>query len=540
MKRYFAILIAVTLLISLSAGFAGAEGKEITWARAYDSTSLDPAEASDDNSLNIVAYIGEGLVRLVNGEIVPGVAESWDISEDGVIYTFHLRQSTWSDGTPLNANDFVYSFIRLLDPANGHAQSGTASMLKNALAFGEGNVEAADVGIKALDDYTLEVTFEYPGFENLFTLTKPMLMPVNQTLADAVGTAYGSDTDKVLGNGPYILTEWSHEDRVVLEKNPNYWNAGAVHMDKLIGLANVANDIAVEMMQTGMVDMASFTDPMYSDQLVAEGFLEVTQSNPYQFLHINLAGANEDTGRFLSNVNFRRALSCALDRTALSLSVLPGRMPAYRLVDPSRTGVSGPYVDEYPLDDGINVTADPQKAQDYLNLALEELGATLEDVPTFSMLCYESSTSQLALQACQDMFLTNLGINCVIDPQPVQQMMGKVFSYDYDFWFGGLGTGQMDEVSNDGILTYYDSSVEGQLFGYDNPTFNELLATAQRTLDLKVRKDTLFELEKIFCADVPTLLLGWTTNRYVYRSDIILNGINATFGVDLSFIDLVE
>lgn len=540
MKRYLSILIAVTLLISLSAGFASAEGKEITWARAYDSTSLDPAEASDDNSLNIVAYIGEGLVRLVNGEIVPGIAETWDISEDGMTFTFHLRQSTWSDGTPLTANDFVYSYIRLLDPANGHAQSGMGNLLLNGQAFGEGTAQAADVGVKALDDYTLEVKFENTGFENLFSLTKPMLMPVKQELADALGTAYGSDMDKVLGNGPYILTEWSHEDRVVLEKNPNYWNAGAVHMDKLIGLANVANDIAVEMMQTGMVDIASFTDPMYSEQLLAEGFSEVTQANPYTFLHINQQGTSEDTGRFLSNVNFRRALSYALDRTALSLSVLPGRMPSYRLVDPSRMGVSGPFVEEYPLPDGINVTADPVKAKEYLDLALEELGIALEDVPVFSMLCYESSTSQLALQACQDMFLTNLGIQCVIDPQPVQQMMGKVFSFDYDFWFGGLGTGQMDELSDDGILGYYDSSVEGQLFGFDNPVFNELLATGKTTLDLQVRKDTLFELEKIFCDEVPTLLLGWTTNRYVYRSDIVLNGINATFGVDLSFIDLAE
>ncbi|HPJ01555.1 MAG TPA: peptide ABC transporter substrate-binding protein [Candidatus Limiplasma sp.] len=540
MKRYFAILLAVTLLISLSTSFASAEGKEITWARSYDSSTLDPAEASDDNSINIVAYIGEGLVRYVNGEVVPGVAESWDVSADGLTYTFHLRQSTWSDGTPVTANDFVYSFIRLIDPANGHAQASGGYIFKNSQSFAEGTAEVADVGCKALDDYTLEVQFENTGLENLFSLTKSMFVPVKQSLADALETAYGSDMDKVLGNGPFVITEWAHEDRIVLEKNQAYWNADAIHMDKLTGLANVANDIAMEMMQTGVVDLCGFTDPLYTEPLLAEGFKETTIANPYQFLHINLQGRTEDTGRFLSNVNFRRALSYALDRTALSMSVLQGREPAYRLVDPSRQGVSGPYVDEYPLDNGINVTTDAEQAQYYLNLALEELGATLADVPEFSMLCYESPTSQLALQASQDMFLTVLGIHCVIDPQPVQQMMGKVFSYDYDFWFGGLGTGQMDEVSYDGILPYYDSSVEGQLFGYDNPAFNELLATAQTTLDLQVRKDTLFELEKIFCEDVPTLLLGWTTLRYIYRSDIILHGTNSSYGVDLAFIDLAE
>ena len=418
----------------------------------------------------------------------------------------------------------MYSFIRLIDPANGHAQASGGYILKNAQAFAEGTAEAAAVGCKALDDYTLEVQFENTGLENLFAMTKTIFVPVKQSLADALETAYGSDMDKVLGNGPFVITEWSHEDRIVLEKNQAYWNADAIHMDKLIGLANVANDIAMEMMQTGVVDLAGYKDPIYIDPLLEAGFQEVTLSNPYQFLHINQQGKSEDTGRFLSNANFRRALSYALDRTALSMSVIKGTTPASRLVDPSRQGVNGLYVDEYPLDNGINVTSDPEKAKAYLDLALEELGVTLADVPEFSMLCYESPTSQLALQACQDMFLTVLGIQCAIDPQPVQQMMGKVFSYDYDFWYGGLGTGQMDEASSDGILAYYDSSVEGQLFGYDNPTYNELLATASTTLDLKLRKDTLFELEKIFCEDVPTLLLGWTTLSYVYRSDIIIHG----------------
>ncbi|MBN1777524.1 MAG: peptide ABC transporter substrate-binding protein [Clostridiales bacterium] len=538
MKRYLAILLAVTLLLTLTAGFAGAQVKEITWARSYDSTSLDPAEASDDNSINIVAYMGEGLVRLVDNEVVPGVAENWDVSGDGMTYTFHLRRSTWSDGTPLTAYDFEYSVLRLIDPDAGHAQALTGYIFKNAQAYVEGTAEAADIGCKALDEYTLEVQFENTGLENLYSLTKSMLIPVKRELAEELGAAYGSDTDKVLGNGPFVLVEWAHEDRIVLEKNPAYWNAGAIAMDRLTGLANVANDIAVEMMQTGVVDLCSFSDPMYSEQLVGEGFSEITMNNPYQFLHINELGATEETGKFLSNTNFRRALSSALDRTALTLSVLQGREPAYRLVDPSKTGVNGKFVDEYPLDDGINVTADAQKAQTYLNLALEELGLTADDIPVFTMLCYESPTSQLALQACQDMFLTALGIQCVIDPQPVQQMMGKVFSFDYDFWYGGLGTGQMDELSDDGILGYFDSSVEGQIFSYANPTYNELIATGKTTLDLQVRKDTLFELEKIFCDEVPTLLLGWTTLRYVYRSDIVLHGTNSAYGVDLAFIDL--
>lgn len=565
MKKYLFVMIAVFMVMTLAMGCTANNPpasstspgtassvsatpentatqpvvKEITWARSYDSSSLDPAEASDDNSMNIVSYITEGLTRCVNNKVVPGVAQSWDISDDGLTYTFHLRQSVWSDGTPVTAQDFVYSFDRLIDPAEAHTQASSGYLFANAQEYAEGTAQLSDVGVKALDDNTLQIVFKNKGIENLYNLSMTQFRPVKKSLSDQAGKAYGSEKDAVIGNGPFIITEWSHEDRIVLEKNPNYWNADAINITKMTGIANIADDTAVEMMQTGQIDLADFTNPTYSTQLTDKDFSETSYFSSYQFLHINEKGSSAEAGKFLSNKNFRLALSYALDRTALCASVLVGQVPASRLVDPAMMGVNDTFQKEYPLDNGLNVTKDTTKAQQYLAQALTELGAKISDVPEFSMLCYESQTSQTALQACQDMFLNTLGITCKIDPQPIQQMIGKVYSFDYDFWYGGMPPGAMDVASYGGVLSYWDSSNPDALFGYNNPQYNDLFKTAQTTSDVKARKDAIFEMEKIFCSDISDLMLAWQTVYCVYKPDIVLNGIDINFGPDLAFADVI-
>ncbi len=513
--------------------------KEITWARSYESTSLDPTEAADDNSINIVSYTTESLLRLLNGELVEGIAESWEVADDNVTYTVKLRESVWSDGSALTAEDFVYGFFRLIDPEQAHSQASSGYVILNAQKYAEGTAEKSEVGYKALDEYTLEITFQETSLENLYTLASNTFAPIKKEVAEEYESAYGSEKDAFLGNGPFVISEWSHENQIVLEKNENYWNADSINITKMTGIANVSNDTAVEMMQTGTIDLATFTNPVYYETLIDEGYDYSTYSNNYQFLHINQKGKSEEAGKFLSNVNFRKALSYALDRTALCSSVLPGQTPATRLADPGMMGINDFFVNEYPYEDGINATVDTEKAQQYLELALEELDATIEDVPELYMLCYEAQTSQTALQACQDMFLTTLGINCVIDPQPIQQMIGKVFSFDYDFWWGGLGTGNVDVGSTDGVLSYYDGTNPDALFGYSNEKFDEYFMIAATTLDAKERMDAISELEKLFCDEIPGLLITWQTAHAVYVPSIELaGGIRNSFGPDLAFADI--
>ena len=538
MKRWIAMLLVFAMTMMSMAAFA--EGKTLTWARGYESTSLDPAESSDDESNNIVAYITEGLVRVKNNTVVPGIAESWESNEEGNVYTFHLRESVWSDGSPLDANDFAYSFFRLIDPEQGHNQAASGFCVLNAEAYNAGEAAKEDVGFKVIDNYTIEVTFASCGMENLFLMADNALHPVKQSFVEEVGEGYGSDKDKVLGNGPMVITDWLHESTMTLSRNENYWNKDAVHLDQLIGMCNVSGDTAVEMMMTDMVDLAAFSDPTYYQQLYDLGFEGITYTNTDQFIQINQNGKTEETGKFLSNINFRQALSLAIDRTALVNTVMLGQTPAYRVVDPDAAGVEGKFVDEYPLEETINVTAEPEKAREYLNKALEELGATADQIPEFSMLCYDTQGNLTKLQAVQDMLLTNLGIHCAIDPQPIQQMIAKVYSSDFDFWTGGVAIGTVDVASPSGAYSYWDANDPDALFGYPNTEYAALLDTAQQATDYKTRCDAIAAIEKIFIDEVPTLLLTWQTQHVLYRQGITITNVDAGFGADLAFVEIAD
>lgn len=540
------ILILLVLMVCSALAFAGAapetqttaQEKIVKWARDYETTSLDPAEAADDNSHNIVSYMTESLTRYVDGKIVPGIAESWDVSEDGKTIVFHLRESKWSDGTELTAYDFEFAYQRLIDPAVGHSQAASGYIFKNAEAYANGEATLDQVGIKAIDNYTLQLDFQNTSIENLFTLANDTFAPVKKSLSDAVGIAYGSEKDKVLGNGPFAIEEWSHENQIVLVKNENYWNKDAVDIDKLIGFANLTGDTAVEMMLTDSIDIMGTSKPEYLSQLADAGFKSLQYCNTYQFMQINENGHNAEAGRFLSNTNFRLAISYAIDRTALCNTVMKGQTPPNRFIDPSAVGINDYYVNEYPLENGINATADPEKAKEYLNKALAELGATLADVPELSMLCYESGSAMTILQACQDMLLNVLGLKCKIDPQPIQQMIAKVYSSDFDFWYGGLGIGAMDAASPGGVFANWDANDPDDLFGFKNQEYAELLDVAQNAMDMKTRLDAIYEMEKIWCAEVPSILLTWMSSNAVYRSNLELHGTNGAYGADLAWVTM--
>ena len=534
MKRIVSLLLA--LMMALLTLPAMAESKTLTWARGYESTSLDPAESSDDESNNIVSYTTEGLVRVFNGDVVPGIAESWDANEAGDVYTFHLRESVWSDGTPLNAHDFEYAFFRLIDPEAGHSQAASGFCVLNAEAYNAGQTGAVNVGFKVLDDYTIEVTFASQGLENLYLMADNALHPLKKEFVEAAAETYGSDADKILGNGPMVITEWLHEGTMTLSRNENYWNKDAVQLDQLIGMCNVSGDTASEMMMTGMVDLAAFSDPTYYQPLYDMGFKGMTYTNTDQFIQINQNGRTEAQGRFLSNVNFRRALSAAIDRTALVNTVMLGQTPAYRVIDPDANGVEGKFAEEYPVEQQINVTSDPEAAKSYLAAALEELGATANDIPEFSMLCYDTQGNLTKLQAVQDMLLNVLGVKCTIDPQPIQQMIAKVYSFDYDFWTGGVSIGTVDAASPSGVYSYWDANDPDALFGYTNTEYAALLDTAQQATDYKTRCDAIAAIEKIFIDEVPSLLLTWQTQNVVYREGITITNVDAGYGADLAFV----
>jgi oligopeptide transport system substrate-binding protein len=522
MKRWFSIIAIFALAATLAVADGANTVLKVGWP--YEPASMDPHRANEDAAYDALRMMVEGLVRNVNGEAVPGVAESWEVSPDNMEYTFHLRKSLYSDGSPVTARDFQYGFMRLLDPTRAFEKADSAFIIKSAEAYYNGKAKAEDVGIEVKNDYTLKLTLAMPTFPVVFSDWP--FSPMNKAFVESKGSTYGVEAANLLTNGPFTLKSWEHDSKLILVKNPNYWNADSISLSEIDAFINATGDTAVDMMLAKQIDLAEFNNRNQVKTLQDKGFAVDSYASNYQFLHINHKGKNEKTARFLSNANFRRALSYAIDRQALVATVYTTSIPATRLTAPNERGVKGKFNTEYPYS-GFQTAANPAKAKEYLNLALKELGASASDIPTFTMLCFDSQGSLMALQAIQDMLKKTLGVNCVIDAQPIPSMIAKVYASDYDLWKGGSSLGEVDWL--DAIAKSYLSSV-GAPYNYKDAAFDALYNKAAQATTWKARKDRMFDIEKYYCDNVLDLLLNWQQVYVVYTPK--LDGMYMTAYLD--------
>ena len=560
MKRTFALMLALVMVVSLFAGCgskapatdapaadagntpaAPAAPKEITIAKAYDATTLDPHQGNDDGSYNIIKYLSEGLVRNKGGVIVPGVAETWEMNEDGTEVVFHLRDNAvWSDGTAITAEDFHYSFLRLLDPTVGY-YCDSGFIFKNGEAYFNGEATAEEVGVEVIDAKTLKITRENPSIETLYQLAGTPFLPIRKDVAEANGVSYGAEASKIMTNGAFTLTEWSHEAKLVLTKNENYWDKDSINLDKMTFMVGASGDTAIDMMMAGQLDLLENGVESKIAPLTDMGFVATPYSAGYQCLHMNSKGRTEDSNKFMANSNFRQALNLTINRAAIIASANLGLMPATRISASNDMGVNDTMHAEYPLE-AWAANGDAAKAKEHFDLAMQELGTTAADVPELSMLCFDSEGNMTILQAAQDMILNNLGIKCVIDPQPIQQMIGKAITGDWDFWYGGMTAGTMDWLSAGSVAEGFYSNPDKDEYGtynYCNKEFNALFDKASVTLDVKERKDLLFEMEKILVTDPATILLGWNRTYVVTKAG--LTGLLISGGdSDYTYMDLAQ
>ena len=406
MKKLISLVLCVMLCLALLP--AAAVGNVIRIAFGYDPNTLDYAMSNLDTANFILAHIAEPLlVQNADGQYVPGIAESFEKSEDGRVWTFKVREGlTYQDGTtPITAEDLFYAAQRLLDPA---APKDNASFgIVNSEAYYNGEVPFEEVGVKLIDEYTIEYTFINPTYESNFTGVS-MYAPLEQAYVEAGGEIYGSSSCLPLANGPYMVEEWLDDASVTLVKNPAYHNPEVAKADSIQITLNATADVTVDMMLAGELDIASIQNPLHLQTLTDAGFVksEESFSSTYQGLNLRAGGRTEETGRFLSNANFRRAINTALDREALAASVMTGYTPNWRLSSPGE-----PAYNANPDYKAWETTADVELAQKYLDAALEELGAAKEDIPVIQLMCYESQGAIDSLAAIQDQLRVNLGLD---------------------------------------------------------------------------------------------------------------------------------
>lgn len=499
---------------------ASNENQDLNLFLGAEPKSLDISRSSDTYSSTILALTNEGLVTAeVNDKgqevVVPGVAESWEVSPDGMTWTFKLRDNAlWADGKPVTANDFYYGITRTLDPTVGSSYSFLLYPIKGAQNFNSGKGKVEDVGIKVIDDHTLQFTLENPTPYFLQLGYFKVMYPQRKDIVDKFGEAYGSEANHILANGPYNLTEWIHSNKVVLEKNPKYWNSKEHKLDKINWMIVTDENSRMNLLASSQVDMGYTDKPEWIKQFMDSGdFL----NNRKYSLGTNYSIFNT-TNKYFKNDKVRKAFSLALNREEINKVMFNGNFdPAYGFVTKGVNVGDTEYrsISTEPLRKLKEENPDPKAL---LSQGLTELG--MDPNPENMTITYlssgTSSWSRKYSELLQQMLKQNLGVNVKAEfvEWPVYQKRNNELDYEMG---GQAWTGDYNDPNT--FLDMWMSSANIVPTGWSNPEYDELITKASSTSNQEERAKLFQEAENILLYKdsviAPTLYR--VTNTY-YRT----------------------
>lgn len=474
---------------------AGEETKtpqEFRFTLASEPPSLDPALMTDAQSSIVASGLYEGLTRLsTKGEPENALAEDIKASEDGKTYTIKVRQDAkWSNGDPVTAKDFEFAWKRSLNPETASEYAYMLFYLENGEKYNAGEASADDVGVKATDDYTLEVKLYTPAPYFPSLLAHYTYLPVHQATVEG-NEAWAAEAKTIVSNGPFTLKEWAHADKLVLTKNPDYYNKDAINFDTVtISLVEDENTVN-QMYETDKIDwvgaQAGSVPADLTPQLVADKEAEITPSaSTYYYLF------NNNKVPF-NNVKVRKAFSMALDRQSLIDNVTKAnQQPAFGLVPPSIAGPEGKMFREVYPDSFF--TENDEEAKKLLAEGLAELG--LDKFPADVTLLYNTSEGHKAIaEAAVDMWRKTLGVELKLANQEWGTFLESRKAGQFDIARSGWGA----DINHPINFTYdLIHSKSGNNDGkYNNPAVDKLLNDSLVAATPEESQKMLADAEKI-------------------------------------------
>ena len=410
--------------------------------------TLNPilSQSSDDG--NSFYLLQSSLFRYTADGVQNEICETYDVSDDGLTYTFHLRDANWSDGEPITAEHFAYALYCYTSPDMGCPQASGYYDIAGAEAFNTGSGSWEDVGVKAIDDKTLEITLTEPNDDYILELATSAPTPLRQDFVEAQGESLGSSVDALQYSGPYVLTEWVLDSSLTFTKNPEYWNADESFPVETITLLDVDDaNTAYSMFESGEVDALASVSTQYKDALA--DYTTIQTGGGMMYIWINENGMSEEAAAVLSNQNFRNALNYAIDRSSTVAAITPLSTPYSRLTLPFYEGLDGgSFADEYPVD-CPPLEGDVEQAQEYLALALEELGmSSVAELPEMHFVTWDTAQQRLMCETLIDQWKQNLGIETIqLDQYPIGTAIGNYSSNQFDIF----------AISISSSLTPYDA-----------------------------------------------------------------------------------
>ena len=504
----------------------GGSGGTLNMRNTMEPTSLNTLLATYAYDFTPINAMIECLYRDDENDVPqPAGAETVDISDDKLVYTFHLREdATWSNGDPVVATDYEFAWQQALNPEVASDYAYMLYFIHNAEPYFNGEVEWSEVGVKVIDDYTLEVTLDnpLPYATDLFAF--PTLAPINQKFYEEVGAdKYATDAEYFCCNGMYELTEWSHNSEIVFEKREEYWNADAVGPDTIVYKIITDSQAGLNSYLSREIDYTDLDSGEVVQQAEAAGFeVGVKPARSSYYLIVN----TED--EFMSNQNLRLALAYAIDKQALIDTVYQNdNQPMTSFTPPAimgAAGADGPTFQEALLEERGEMypaSGDLEKAQEYLQAALEELGCTVDEL-NLSIDCADDSLRRNCATFLQEQWRQNLGIeNIAVNSMQTKQVSANRQSGDYCMSLGGWSPDYNDAIN---FLDLWVTDGGNNDSFWSNEEYDNLIAQATAEADEEVRQQYLFDAEEILAAEMPVIPLYWQCQNYSYNSDKIVDG----------------
>lgn len=503
--------------------------KTISLNAGMEPTGLNTLTSTYSIEFAMFKHMYENLVSLDDDDnTVPGAAESWDYDEDTLTYTFHLRKDgVWTNGDPVTANDFEFAWSQALNPDVASDYAYFLYFIKNAEKYFNGEVAWDEVGVKVVDDYTLEVTMEQPTPYALFLFSFGTLAPINQRFYEAVGAdLYSTEAQYFCTNGPFALTEWSHNDKIVMQKNDAWHGAADVEVEEIDWKIITDANAALSSFLAGDLDMVGLGTGELIKQATAAGATIQSYTDGTSFyIYFN----NND--QYLSNVNLRRALFNAIDEQKEIDTVWQNdNEPMTSFTAPGVSATDGTSF-AGKVGELYAPSRDQEKAKEYLATALSELGCTVDELSAhLSIDCGDSATSIAEASFYQEQWRQVLGIEVTVNSMITKQGSQNRKTGNYVMSVTGWGPDYNDPNT---FLDLWVTDGGNNQTGFSNERYDELIDLASKETDLEKRESYFIECEQIIADQLPIGPAFWRAPSYAC-SDKIKGGMHRSTFQDIN------
>ncbi|MBS6610601.1 MULTISPECIES: peptide ABC transporter substrate-binding protein [Peptoniphilus] len=493
--------------------------------------TLDAQVGQDSYSKNIISNVYEPLVQIHEVEenkleVEPAGAESYDVSDDGLVYTFHLRDFEWEDGQAVTAGDYEYGIKRAADPDTAAQAAFLLDPIKNFKAVNSGEMAVDELGVKAVDDKTLEITLEAPAEYFIKIVPYRVMYPQRKDMVEKYGDSFGSSTDGIISCGPFKVTDWTHNSEVNLVKNDTYWNKDNIKLEKIN--YRILNDINTvgNAFDVGEIDSMSTSIKEWTDKLDdKEGV------HWYPFIRPTLDFMTINTeNKLMSNKKIRQAIQVGLDRDGLNKQVYSGvNTDCTGWVPPTINLGEKPYSEQIgfkPLDDLIDSVDDPKEL--FIE-GLKELG--MDPDPSKVTLEYKvSNTADLkgANEYIQANLKEALGVNVDIVTLEWPVLSNAMDKGDFQISYSAWSTDYDDPYA---MLSMFLTDAGVITTNWSNPEYDKLVKEASETTDTKEAAEKYGEAEKILIEESPVIPIANVTHhkfRYDYLKGLPVSELDTT------------